>query len=223
MRHRYDHWVEGLNGDWLISRQRFFGVPIPLWYPVDDDGEADHDHPIVPDEATPADRPVDRRPARLHGRQRGAPGGFVGDADIMDTWATSSLTPQIAGHWLDDPDVFEPLFPMDLRPQGPEIIRTWLFSTVVRSHYEHGSLPWTDAVLNGWILDPDRKKMSKSKGNVVTPMALFERYGTDAVRYWAVGARPGVDTVVQRGPDEGRAASWPPSCSTSRSSCSASG
>jgi valyl-tRNA synthetase len=127
--------------------------------------------------------------------QRGQPGGFAGDPDIMDTWATSSLTPQIAGLWADDPELFERVFPMDIRPQGPEIIRTWLFATVVRSHFEHGSLPWPNTMINGWILDPDRKKMSKSKGNVVTPKALFETYGTDAVRYWSLAARPGVDTA----------------------------
>jgi valyl-tRNA synthetase len=196
MRHRYDHWVEGLNGDWLISRQRFFGVPIPLWYPVGDDGEPDYDTPITPAEDTLPIDPSSDVPPGYDESQRGRPGGFVGDSDIMDTWATSSLTPQIGGHWLDDPDLFARVFPMDIRPQGPEIIRTWLFSTVVRSHYEHGTLPWTNATLNGWILDPDRKKMSKSKGNVVTPMPLFEQFGTDAVRYWAISARPGVDTVA---------------------------
>jgi valyl-tRNA synthetase len=117
----------------------------------------------------------------------------------MDTWATSSLTPQIAGHWDDDPDLFTRVFPMDLRPQGPEIIRTWLFSTIVRSHYEHDALPWAHATINGWVLDPDRKKMSKSKGNVITPHALIEEHGAEAVRYWSCNGRPGTDTAVDYG------------------------
>ncbi|GAA1903922.1 valine--tRNA ligase [Lapillicoccus jejuensis] len=196
MRSRYENWVGGLNGDWLVSRQRFFGVPIPVWYPVDEHGETDWEHPIVPDEsALPVD-PVAEAPAGYEEAQRGEPGGFVGDADIMDTWATSSLTPQIAGGWLDDPELFAAVFPMDQRPQGHDIIRTWLFATVVRAHFEHGSLPWRNATVNGWILDPDRKKMSKSKGNATTPIDMLKEHGTDGVRYWAAAARLGTDTAL---------------------------
>jgi len=195
MQHRYENWVEGLNGDWLISRQRFFGVPIPVWYPLDGDGEPRFDEPLLPDESVLPIDPSTDAPAGYDEAQRNQPNGFVGDPDVFDTWATSSLTPLIAGGWVDDPDLFASVFPMDMRPQGHDIIRTWLFSTMTRSHHEFDCAPWSHASLSGWILDPDRKKMSKSKGNVVTPMDLFDQYGTDAVRYWAGSARPGVDTA----------------------------
>ena len=186
----------GLTGDWLVSRQRFFGVPIPVWYALDENGERDYDRVLAPDAATAAGRPVAPTcPPGYTDDQRGVPGGFEGEHDIFDTWATSSLTPQLAGGWERDPELWDLVAPFDLRPQGQDIIRTWLFSTLLRSALEDDRAPWTDAAISGFIVDPDRKKMSKSKGNVVTPADILEQHGSDAVRYWAASSRLGTDAA----------------------------
>jgi valyl-tRNA synthetase len=200
MRVRYENWVNGLQGDWNITRQRFFGVPFPAWYPIDGEGNVDYLTPIVADDdSLPVDPTTDVPPGYAED-QRNRPGGFAADPDVMDTWATSSLSAQIVTGWVDDPDLFARTFPMDLRPQAHEIIRTWLFYSVVRSHYEHDGLPWANAAISGFVFDPDRKKLSKSAGNAPDdPVALIDAYGADAVRYWAAGGRPGMDLALDQG------------------------
>ena len=197
MRSRYENWISGLNGDWLVSRQRFFGVPVPVWYPLDNDGNPDFTAPILPTDAQlPVDPAADAAPG-FEEAQRGVSGGFIGDADVLDTWATSSLTPQIVGRLEHRRGTVCQGLPFDVRPQGHDIIRTWLFSSVVRADALQDVAPWKHAAISGWILDPDRKKMSKSKGNVIVPTDVLEEFGSDAVRYWAASAKLGADTAYE--------------------------
>ena len=195
MRMRFRNWTENLQIDWCVSRQRYFGVPIPVWYGVSADGETDFASPMVPHpRQLPVDPTVDA-PAGFTETQRDQPGGFTADPDVFDTWFTSSLSPQIASGWTLDPERHKKLFPMDVRPQSHEIIRTWAFYTIAKAWLHEGAIPWKRVAISGWVLEPDRKKMSKSKGNVVTPMHLLDQYGSDAVRYWSLAARLGVDTA----------------------------
>ncbi len=194
MQTRYEEWVKGLNQDWCISRQRFFGVPFPVWYKLDSNGMPDYNAPIIANvNQLPVD-PMTDVPEGYAESQRGKPNGFVGDADVMDTWATSALTPQIALSGTQNQAL---QLPFDIRPQAHDIIRTWAFYTIAKAWMHQRTIPWKEILISGFILDPDRKKMSKSKGNVVTPQHLIDAYGADSVRYWAARARLGIDTAFE--------------------------
>lgn len=195
MRKRFENWTENLNVDWCISRQRYFGVPIPVWYPLDDQGEPVYDDAIVAtEEMLPVD-PETAAPPGYDADQRGVAGGFTGEPDIFDTWFTSSLSPQTVARWGDEDDQMDKLFPMDIRPQGHDIIRTWAFYTIAKAMLHQETVPWHNIILSGWVLDPDRKKMSKSKGNVVTPVDTLDKFGADPVRYWSASFRLGADAT----------------------------
>jgi valyl-tRNA synthetase len=185
MQARYESWVHGLAYDWCISRQRYYGVPFPAWHC------ASCSATILADESQlPVDPLSDGPPRQCDcGSSDLRP-----DEDVMDTWATSSMSPQVAAKMLDDPALYGRLFPMQLRPQAHDIIRTWAFYTIAKSYFHFGSLPWETVMISGHALDPSGRKLSKSKGNAaVTPMALIERHSADAVRYWACRAALGAD------------------------------
>ncbi len=186
---RLENWIDGLNQDWAISRQRFFGVPFPVWYKLNENAEPDFDNPILADKL-PCD-PLAQAPKGYDESMRGKANGFMGDPDVMDTWATSSLTPKIA-----EAMAGVELGTFDARPQAHDIIRTWAFYTIAQSLMNDNALPWKQAWISGFVLDPDRKKMSKSKGNVVTPGALIEKYGSDAIRLWAASSKLGMDGIA---------------------------
>jgi valyl-tRNA synthetase len=189
MQARYRAWVENLHWDWCISRQRYFGVPFPVWY-CDACGEV-----IVADEEQLPIDPVAQAPGRAC---RCGSTSFTPERNVMDTWATSSLAPQIVGGWLTDGGLYERVFPMSLRPQAHDIIRTWAFYTIVKSHYHFGVLPWKEAAISGWGLAPEgAEKLSKSRGGgPVAPLEMIERYSADAVRYWAASTGLGKDSII---------------------------
>ncbi|MCF7862067.1 valine--tRNA ligase [Candidatus Woesearchaeota archaeon] len=189
MKVRYDNWIEGLQWDWCISRQRYFGVPFPVWYCKECDAEI-----LATEEQLPVDPLKDepKEPCHKCGCTE-----FIPEQDILDTWATSSLTPQINSKWMENEDLFKRLFPMNLRPQAHDIITFWLFNTVVKAHLHNQSIPWKDVMISGHGLDPHGKKMSKSKGNVVDPRKIMEKYNSDCLRFWAAGSKLGEDMPYQ--------------------------
>jgi len=194
-KNKYEQWVEGLNQDWCISRQRAYGVPFPVWYVLDEEGYISYDSILLPKQIQQAIDPVKQVPEGFKEEQRGQAQGFVADPDVMDTWAVSSLTPFINSDWIFDPKKHKELFPADLRPQAHEIIRTWAFYSLVKAHFHQRAVPWKNIAISGWVTAPRQGKMSKSKGNALSPEGLIEAYSADAVRYWAGKATLAQDTV----------------------------
>ncbi|MBI1935730.1 valine--tRNA ligase [Candidatus Woesearchaeota archaeon] len=188
MRSRYENWIHGLKWDWNISRQRHFGIPIPVWY-----CKKCNETVLADEKQLPVDPLVDKP----KGKCKCGSDEFVGEKDVLDTWATSSLTPDIAIGLSKDKNLRKKLHPMSLRPQAHDIITFWLFTTVVKSYFHHNEIPWNDVMISGWALDPKGKKMSKSKGNIIDPREMVSKYSADALRFWAAGSRLGDDMPFQ--------------------------
>ncbi|MAG50600.1 valine--tRNA ligase, partial [archaeon] len=192
MRNRYDNWVKGLKWDWCISRQIYFGVPFPIWYC------GDCNHIILAKEKDlPVDPMEDKAPIDKCPKCKSK--NIVGEKDVINTWATSSLTPTIVKELFKGKSIYKKLIdnPMNLRPQGHDIISFWLFNTVVKSKLHYNMKPWYDCFINGWMLDPKGKKMSKSKGNIIEPQGMIEKYSADALRFMASGKKIGEDFPFQ--------------------------
>ncbi len=183
MKSRLDGWINGLQWDWCISRQRYFGVPFPVWYCTKCGAvivASEEELPVDPLQASP------KKECRCGSRE------FIPEKDVLDTWATSSLTPHIALRWKES-GLFDRLFPMSLRPQAHDIISFWLFNTLVKGYFHNNSIPWKDVMISGWALDEKGKKMSKSKGNVIDPIDMLNKYSADALRFWASSSKLGED------------------------------
>jgi valyl-tRNA synthetase len=184
---RYEDWVKNLEWDWCISRQRYHGVPFPVWYCT----KCDKLHI-----ADVSEMPIDPRISKPLKPCSCGSTEFIPETSVMDTWQTSSLSPQVAGRWLDDEKFFHKVFPMSIRPQGQDIIRTWAFYTVVKGLYHENQVPWSDTVISGHGLSPEGHKVSKSKGNASDPNVMIGKYSADALRYWSSSSKLGEDSMI---------------------------
>jgi len=189
MKIRYDNWVKGLQWDWLISNQRYFGVPFPVWY-CENCGEVI----LAKENQLPVDPTKDKPPATKCLKCSSTK--IIPEEDVFNTWFTSSMTPQIILNLVKDEELKKKLFPLSLRPQAHEIISFWLFNTLLKSRLHFGKNPWKDVVISGFVTMKG-EKMSKSLGNVIAPQQVLEKYGADALRYWAASSKLGEDFDYQ--------------------------
>jgi len=186
-RKRYEDWVKNLKWDWCISRQRYYGVPFPVWY-CKECGNI-----VV---AKEEDLPVDPRLQKYKCDKCGSE-NLEPEMDVMDTWMTSSLTPQITTKWIEDREFFKKMFPMNLRPQAHDIIRTWAFYTILKSYLHENEIPWKDIMVSGYVYVEKGMAMSSSKGIGKSPLKVVEEKGADVLRYWATGASVGEDLIYR--------------------------